>query len=127
MRPLILLLLLSPRVTRAQSGSSVDIGDSAVYNFDTFSESKQSIGTTDFYRLSDGRKTMRSRVVELSDHLFPRTSDPCTSWRTPPNLNSTKQLQEFKLSQSQCLFAISGNICLVFWNVNNCNRNVLVQ
>lgn len=46
---LLILLLLFPTVSLAQSGSSTDIGDTTFYNFDTFSGSSQSIGKTDFY------------------------------------------------------------------------------
>jgi hypothetical protein len=49
MRLFILLLLLSPSATFAQSGSSTDIGDTTFYNFDKFSGSRQSIGKTDVY------------------------------------------------------------------------------
>jgi hypothetical protein len=49
---LILLLLLIPGVTFAQSGSSVEIGDTTFFNFDSRSGSRRPIGKTDFYNFS---------------------------------------------------------------------------
>ena len=59
---LMLLFFLIPSVTFAQSGSSVDIGNTTFYNFDTVSGSKQSIGKTDFYNFSDGSSTTRNSI-----------------------------------------------------------------
>ena len=59
---LILLLVLLPCMTLAQSGSSTDIGDTTFYNFDTFSGSRQSVGKTDFYNFSDGNSMTRNSV-----------------------------------------------------------------
>ena len=59
---LILLLLLIPGVTFAQSGSSTEVGDTTFYNFDNVSGSRQSVGKTDFYNFSDGSSTTRNSV-----------------------------------------------------------------
>ncbi len=45
-----------------QSGSSTETNDTIFYNFDTFSGSRQSVGTTNFYNFSDGTSTTRNSV-----------------------------------------------------------------
>jgi len=55
-------LWLLPILTHAQSGTSTDICTTTVYNFDTVSGSRQSVGDTDFYTFSDGSSTTRNRI-----------------------------------------------------------------
>ncbi len=69
------LFLLSP-LSYAQSGFSTDIGQSTLYSFDKFSESRQSINNTDFYNFSDGSNTTGSRIgsTETYSSLTPSLS-----------------------------------------------------
>ncbi|MEO7861123.1 MAG: hypothetical protein ABIU05_11880 [Nitrospirales bacterium] len=59
---LILLFLLIPNVTFAQSGSIMDVGNTTIYNFGDVSGTRQSVGKTDFYNVSDGSSTTRNQI-----------------------------------------------------------------
>ena len=81
---LFVLLLLIPSVTFAQSGSSVQLGDSTFYNVGGISGSSQSIGDMEFYSFSNGISATRSRIgdIDFYSSSTPSLSDPPPQWGT---------------------------------------------
>lgn len=55
----LVLLLLFPFVALAQSGSSVEFGDTTFYNYGGLSGSSQQFGNTEFYNFSNGQTATR--------------------------------------------------------------------
>ena len=51
---------LLPLVALAQSGSSIEFGDTTFYNYGGFSGSSQQFGNTQFYNFSNGSRPRAS-------------------------------------------------------------------
>ena len=64
-----------------QSCSNTETGDTTFYRFDTFRESRQSVGKTDFYYFDDGSSTTRNSVGDTDFYSGSRPSlSGSTNW-----------------------------------------------